>query len=194
MPYRQNAESLQQILDDATELAMAPPRASRRPEIQRMRDRIDRAIALAEVAPDARDDEVIQSLKQVRAVLDAQATAGRHTSFELRAAVDAADEAAARASPRGVQLRIVEVTLKESAVVAAQGAALRGEQRERLVRSVSLLRGRYESGLNLLRVATLEPCSDAHARLLERKVERLEGDLERVYQAWQRGHRRLSRA
>ena len=204
MPYRQSAESLQQILDDAIEMAMASPGAVRRADIQRMRERIDRAVALAELgSADSKDDEVLQSLKQVRGVLDAMATAGRHTAFEVRAAVNAADEKAARASPRGTQLRIIEVTLKESAVIAAQidvvrfaaqRAPLSDRKRKQLTASVALLRERYESGTNLVRLAALEPCSEIHAHLLERKFDRLEDDLKRVYDLWQRGSRRLSRA
>lgn len=203
MPYRQSAESLQQVLDDAIEMAMASPGAIRRAEIQRMRERIDRALALAELGTEGKDDEVLQSLKQVRGVLDAMATAGRHTSFEVRSAVNAADEKDARASARGTQLRIIEVTLKESAVIAAQidvvrfaaqRAPLSDRKRKQLTASVALLRERCESGTNLVRLAALEPCSELHAQLLERKFDRLEDDLKRVYDAWQRGSRRLSRA
>jgi hypothetical protein len=206
MPYRQNAESLQQILEDAIEMAMAPAGENRRADVARMLERIDRAVALAEIGAEGtegKDDEVLQSLKQVRGVLDALATAGRHTSFEVRQAVNKADEAEARASARGVQLRILEVTLKESAVVtaqidvvrfAAQREALSERKRGQLAASVALLRERFESGTNLLRLATLEPCTELHAQLLERKVDRLEDDLKRVYDAWQRGNRRLSRA
>jgi hypothetical protein len=60
--------------------------------------------------------------------------------------------------------------------------------------SVALLRERYESGTNLVRLAALEPCNELHAQLLERKFDRLEDDLKRVYDAWQRGSRRLARA
>jgi hypothetical protein len=202
MPYRQNAESLRQILDDAIEMAMSPPIANRRAELQRMLDRIDRAVALAVADPGAKEDDVLQSLRQVRDVLTLKATTGLRGARERPSAATAADEAQARASPRGVQLRIIEVTLKESAVSAAlidvvrfgaQRAALGERQRARLAGSVALLRDRYESGKNLLRVAALEPCSELHAQLLERKFDRLDEDLKRIYDGWQRGYRRLSR-
>lgn len=203
MPYRQNAESLQQILDDAVEMAMAPPSANRRADVQRMLERIDRAVALADAASEARQDEVLQSLRHVRDVLSMKASSGRFTAFELPPAVTRADEAEARASPRGVQLRIIEVTLKESAVATAridvvrfgaQRGALKEEQRRQLTASVALLRERYESGTTLLRLATLEPCSALHEQLLNRKFDRLEDDLKRLFDVWQRGQRRLSRA
>jgi hypothetical protein len=199
MPYRQNAESLQQILDDAIEMAMSPPVSNARTELQRMVDRIDRALALAATDP-GKEDELVQSLRQVRDVLTMKATTGLRGGRP--AGATKADEAQARASPRGVQLRIIEVTLKESAVSAAlidvlrfgaQNRRLDDAQRRRLDASVALLRDRYEGGTNLLRLAALEPCSDLHAQLLERKFDRLEEDLRRVYDGWQRGYRRLAR-
>lgn len=203
MPYRQNAESLQQILDDAIEMAMSPPVANRRMDVQRMVDRIERALAMASTSDETRDDEVVQSLRQVRDVLTMKASSGQHVVFELPPMVTPADEAAARASPRGVQLRIIEVTLKESAVVgaqidvvrfAAQRGALATRDREKLAASVALLRDRYESGQQLLQLAVLEPCSELHGQLLNRKFDRLEDELKRVLAAWQRGQRRLTRA
>jgi hypothetical protein len=201
MPYRQNAESLQQILDDAVEMAMSPQGANRRTEVQRMVERIDRALALSDVAPEGRDDEVVQSLRHVRDVLTMKGST--RTPSERPPEVTPADEAEARSSARGVQLRIIEVTLKESAVgaaaidvvrFAAQRAPLKDEQRTQLAASVTLLRDRYESGTTLLRLATLEPCSALHEKLLNRKFDRLEDDLKRVFDLWQRGQRRLSRA
>lgn len=203
MPYRQNAESLQQILDDAIEMVMSPPIANRRTELLRMLERIDRAVALALTDPDAKDDAVVQSLGQVRDVLTLSATTGARGDGNLPRKGTAADEAQARASPRGTQLRIIEVTLKESAVSAAlidvvrfgaQPEPLAPDQRARLTSSVALLRDRYEGGTNLLRLAVLEPCTDLHAELLERKFERLEDDLKRVYDGYERGQARLSRA
>jgi hypothetical protein len=202
MPYRQNAESLQQILDDAIEMAMSPPVSNRRTETQRMLERIDRALALAATDPEAKPDDVLQSLRQVRDVLTLKATTGLRGWKDRSSVGTPADEAQARASPRGVQLRIIEVTLKESAVSAAlidvvrfgaQREPLAAAQRARLTASVALLRDRYESGTNLLRLAGLEPCSDLHAQLLERKLDRLDQDLKRVYDGWQRGYQRLTR-
>lgn len=202
MPYRQNAESLQQILDDAIEMAMTPPVSNRRTELLRMVERIDRALALA--ATDAsKEDEILLSLRQVRDVLTLSGTTGLRGQRQRPSGTTAADEAQARASPRGVQLRIIEVTLKESAVSAAlidvvrfgaQSRPLDDAQRKRLKASVALLRERYEGGTNLLRLAALEPCSELHGQLLERKFDRLEEDLRRVYDGWQRGYRRLTRA
>lgn len=203
MPYRQNAESLQQILDDAIEMAMSPPVSNRRTEMQRMLERIDRAVALAVTEPAAKDEGLVQSLRHVRDVLTLSATTGARGEGDQPRKGTPADEAQARVSPRGTQLRIIEVTLKESAVSAAlidvlrfgaQRSALAEEQRKRLTASVALLRDRYEGGTNLLRVAALEPCTELHALLLERKFARLEDDLRRVYEGWQRGQARLSRA
>jgi hypothetical protein len=201
MPYRQNAESLQQILDDAVEMAMSPSGANRRAEVQRMVERIDRAVALADATPEGKDDELVHSLRHVRDVLTLKSSA-RHPS-ERPPEVTEADEAAARSSPRGVQLRIIEVTLKESAVgaamidvvrFAAQRASLNEPQRRQLAASVALLRDRYESGTTMLRLAALEQCSALHEQLLNRKFDRLEDVLKRVFDVWQRGQRRLSRA
>lgn len=154
---------------------MSPAGANRRTDVQRMLDGIDRAVALAKSGPDSKDDEIVQSLRHVRDVLMMKACSGRHAVFEGPVAVTAADEAEARPSPRRVHLKVIEVTLKESAVVgaqidvvrlAAQRRPMTGAERAQPMASRRApprsLRQRSDAPLP----SALEPCNALHEQLL----------------------------
>jgi hypothetical protein len=161
-----------------------------------MLDRVDRAIAFAEPNGGA----ILDALRRVREQLDVRAR-DQKTSGKRTVQASPIDKRDARATTRGEQLRIIEISLKESNVgeaiatvhIYARAKKLDGPQRVKLTAAVTLLRARYDNAQTMIRLAAVEPCSELHARILNPRFDKIEEDLARVSAAWQLGHRRLTR-
>lgn len=209
MPYRENADSLQRVLDDAIELAMAPQGTYllRLDEVRRTLERVEHAIALGDAnagggGGGGGDGELVASLRRVHDVVRRKRDDARSGRFAGRK-VNPAEQRAAKTSPRGELLRIIEITLNEPSVRMAEGIVRRrvndptplgDHSRMRLAKAVELLRERFDSARSLWQRALLEPCTEAHEQLLEPIVFRLEHDAVRVAEARSKGLARLERA